>query len=452
MVIKKSLVSFLAALVWTFGFLAATTPLIAADKEKVLYSFCLVSGCADGAEPNSGLILDSAGNLYGTTANGGTTGGPCGQVGDFIGCGTVFELVRNENGGWTEKVLHTFNYDDGAEPSASLVFDGAGNLYGTTEAGGAGRCMDYSGDVIGCGTVFRLTPDSNGKWTEKVLHQFESNGKDGNGPSGSLILDASGNLYGTTGAGGTGKCPEGAAVGCGTVFQLTPGTNGQWTEKVLHSFKGGDGVGPSGVILDVAGNLFGTAHVGGAYDDGTIFELTPAANGKWTLKVLHRFGLGPDGILPNGALILDATGNLFGATLADGTPGGNCGKFGCGTVFELKPGSNGQWTEKVLHRFNGDDGSDPQGGLIFDAAGNLYGVNGTGGDNNYGTIFQLIPAPNGKWTEKVLRRFDSRDGTTPNPNLIFDANGNLYGTTRSGGANRSGCFGFGCGTVFEITP
>ncbi len=452
MVIKKHLVPFLAALVWSFGFPAATTPLLAAIKEKVLYSFCSISGCADGAEPNSGLILDGAGNLYGTTATGGTAKGECGQVGDFIGCGTVFELVRNKNGAWTEKVLHTFSYGDGAYPVASLVFDGAGNLYGTTEEGGTGRCRDYVGDVIGCGTVFELTRDKNGKWTEKVLHQFESNGKDGNGPASTLIFDASGNLYGTTGAGGTGNCPEGAGAGCGTVFQLTPGPNGQWTERVLYSFKGGGGTWPSGLILDAAGNLFGTAQTGGAYDDGTIFELIPATNGKWTVKVLHRFSLGPDGILPNGSLILDATGNLFGATLADGTPGGNCGKFGCGTVFELTPGSKGKWTEKVLHRFNGDDGSDPQGGLIFDAAGNLYGVNGTGGDNNYGTIFKLLPIADGKWTEKVLRRFNSQDGTTPNPSLIFNENGNLYGTTRSGGANRSSCFGFGCGTVFQITP
>ncbi|MGA2904008.1 MAG: choice-of-anchor tandem repeat GloVer-containing protein [Candidatus Korobacteraceae bacterium] len=231
---------------------------------------------------------------------------------------------------WNEKVLHSFNNNgvDGAEPYAGLIFDAAGNLYGTTGNGG----------VNAGGTVLELTPAGGGNWAETVLYSFcsQTNCTDGANPSASLIFDAAGNLYSTTDAGGT--------YGDGTVFELTPTAGGGWTEQVLHSFNnnGTDGAYPyAGLIFDATGNLYGTTLNGGTYqcvDEGcgTVFELTPTAGGGWTEQVLHNFGNGTDGFWPYAGLILDAAGNLYGTTQLGGT-GGNCGGYGCGTVFELTP-------------------------------------------------------------------------------------------------------------------
>jgi uncharacterized repeat protein (TIGR03803 family) len=237
-------------------------------RETLLHSF--VDNGKDGNSPDAGLIFDIAGNLYGTTAGGG--GGAC-----TGGCGAVFELVRDGNGGWTEKVLHRFSHGhgkDGYYPTANLILDAKGDLYGTTNGGGS----------FGEGTVFRLTHRANGEWTEKVLHSFDWNGKDGYYPDASLIFDASGNLYGTTSLGGTGQCTLiGIIVGCGTVFRLMPDANGRWNETILHNFQsnGKDGTEPNaGLALDGAGNLYGTTVMGGSdlcSDDGcgTVFEITP---------------------------------------------------------------------------------------------------------------------------------------------------------------------------------
>jgi uncharacterized repeat protein (TIGR03803 family) len=266
-------------------------------------------------------------------------------------------------------------------------------------------------------------------------------------------------LYGTTyygGASGTG-C---GGSGCGTVFQLAPGTNGKWTEKVLHSFKanGKDGYNPdASLIFDAAGNLYGTTNAGGASDYGTVFELVPGRNGTWTETVLYSFGQGKDGTGPTAGLIFDTAGNLYGTTSAGGT--GQCQDYngniiGCGTVFQLTPGTNGKWKEKVLHNFNynGTDGNVPQAGLTFDLTGNLYGTTQFGGANGYGSVFQLTPGPNGRWRAKVLHSFNAngKDGYNPYASLIFDVAGNLYGTTVYGGGS-GGC-GTACGTVFEIMP
>ena len=270
---------------------------------------------------------------------------------------------------------------------------------------------------------------------EKVLHSF-SGGADGTYPYGGLIFDAAGNLYGTTTSGGTSNT--------GTVFELTPAAGGTWTEKVLHSFSGGtDGIHPyAGLIFDAAGNLYGTTDLGGAYGYGTVFELTPAAGGTWTEKVLHNFNNGgTDGTRPYARLTFDAAGNLYGTTYG----GGAYNSYG--TVFELTPAAGGTWTEKVLHSFgSGTDGLIPYGGLIFDAAGNLYGTTAYGGTNDLGTVFELTPKAGGGWTEKVLYSFgDGTDGVSPLAGLIFDAAGNLYGTTQHGGT-------YNYGTVFEIAP
>src|ERR1017187_5215686 len=401
----------------------------AAAQERVLHNFN--NNGTDGLEPYAGLIVDTAGNLYGTTAGGGT-GSNCGA----FGCGTVFELTPAAGGGWTETVLHNFNNNgtDGDGPYAGLIFDAAGNLYGTTTTGGA-----YVG-----GTVFELTPNGSGGWTEKVLYSFcsQTNCTDGVSPYAGLILDAAGNLYGTTQYGGT------HYIG-GTVFELTPAAGGGWTEKVLHRFpdyNGTDGTTPlAGLIFDAAGNLYGTTQAGGTLlFRGTVFELTPAAGGTWTEQVLHSFGNGMDGSKPSAGLIFDAAGNLYGTTSQGGT-GSNC-VTGCGTVFELTPAAGGGWTETVLHSFdlNGTDGSQPFAGLIFDAAGNLYGTTYGGGTYTYGTVFELTPTAGGSWTETVLHNFgNGTDGSTPFAGLIFDAAGNLYGTTEQGGTDNYG-------TVFEL--
>lgn len=401
----------------------------ATSQEKVLYSFYDSGGAV---LPVAGVISDAAGNLYGTTFYGGASGN-----------GMVFELSPNA-GGWKRTILHSFNYDgiDGFWATGGLVFDAAGNLYGTTEFGGTGGCTSAIG---GCGTVFQLTPTVGGEWTETILHNFQ--GPDGFEVHAGLIIDAAGNLYGTTANGG--------AYNQGTVFELSPGANGNWTEKTLHSFTGGgDGGVPYGsVLLDAAGNLYGMTSEGGGpsqvcrYGCGTVFELSPAA-GHWTGKVLHNFSKNiDDGRYPYAGLIFDAAGNLYGSTLE----GGGAGRYNRGIVFELTPiaGGSGRWTEKVLYNFNKQvvDGINPSGTLIFDASGNLYDVTLVGGSNGQGTVFELTPTAAGSWTETILHDFSSQttDGANPNAGLIFGISGSLYGTTGQGGTSNEG-------TVFEIKP
>jgi uncharacterized repeat protein (TIGR03803 family) len=210
------------------------------------------------------------------------------------------------------------------------------------------------------------------------------------------------------------------------VFELTPTAGGGWTEKVLYSFGNGtDGAYPlAGLIFDAARNLYGTTSGGGTYGDGTVFELTPAGGGGWTEKVLYSFGNGTDGSDPWAGLIFDAVGNLYGTTYGGGT-------YNYGTVFELTPTAGGGWTEKVLHNFNynGTDGDYPYAGLIFDAARNLYGTTLGGGTYNSGTVFR-VNAVGGRVRVQVLHSFgNGTAGWEPYAGLIFDAVGNLYGTT-----------------------
>jgi uncharacterized repeat protein (TIGR03803 family) len=400
---NKTLILFV---VTSVAFLATASPALGASSEQVLYSFCSVSGCPDGQLSLAGMIFDKAGNLYGTTYGGGT-----------FGYGAVFELIPNQ-GSWTEKVLHSFNANgkDGYFPRAALILDAAGNLYGTTLHGGfSTTCFD------GCGTVFELTPGTNGKWTEKLLHEFSS--KEGYWPIANLILDAAGNLYGTTSAGG--------GRNYGIVFELTL-SGGKWTEKLLHEFSGKDGSVPNaGLILDTTGNLYGTTSEGGVSNYGIVFELTPGANGKWTESVLHEFN-GKFGSAPGSGLILDKAGNLYGTTQLGGA-------YNEGTVFQLVPVS-GKWTENVLHSFNpnGTDGYFPRANLILDAAANLYGTTVVGGTYGRGIVFELIPN-NGTWTETVLHSFgNGSDGAVPLGGLNLDKAGNLYGTTENGGTPGDG--------------
>jgi uncharacterized repeat protein (TIGR03803 family) len=334
-----------------------------------------------------------------------------------------------------EKVLHTFGKGKDGAYVGSLISNGAGTFYGTASGGGR-----YGG-----GMVFQLTLGTNGRWAETILHSF----KNGTGPGG-LVLDAVGNLYGVTGGGG--------ARGAGTAFKLSPGTDGKWTETVLYSF-GQDGIFPhSSLIFDAAGNLYGTTPSGGVqsssclrYGCGTVFELMRGANGKWTEKVLHYFEHPiKQGSSPASSLTFDKAGNLYGTTNEGGSL--SCGRYGCGTVFELTPNKDGTWTERLLHSFhdNGKDGYAPSSGLIFDKAGNLYGITGAGGTNASGTVFELTLEAGGRWTETVLHDFNGRDGAYPRE-LVFGGAGNLYGETYGGGSH-SGCAGqIGCGTVFQLT-
>lgn len=376
-----------------------------AQTEKIIHTF---AGGSDGANPVAGLILDSQGNLYGTTTNGGNPFG-----------GIVFELSPGVGGTWTKKILHDFgSQTDGAVLESPLTFDSKGNLYGTTVDGGD--------TASGSGTVFELSPGSDGTWTEKVLYSF-TGGADGAYPTAGVVLDSSGNIYGTTTNGGT--------SGWGTAFELVAGSGETWTEKVLHSFTGGNDGGylsGSTLILDGVGNLYGVAYQGGVHDYGVVFKLTRGSS--WSYKVIYAFPGGCGGSNPAGNLVLDRAGNLYGMASY--------------IVFELSPNSSGTWTAKALHNFaGGSDGANPYGGLAFDKAGNLYGTTGDGGAHR-GTVFELIPSSGGTWTEKILHRFSSTGGDGVYPLLTtpaIDATGHVYGTTELGGASNNG-------VVFEITP
>jgi uncharacterized repeat protein (TIGR03803 family) len=289
--------------------------------ETVLYSFCSLSNCADGANPHAGIILDVFGNLYGTTMAGGTTQNCVG------GCGTVFELSPTQSG-WTGQVLYSFLAGPyGAGPMGSLVFDAVGNLYGTTGGSGSGNG----------GTVFELSP-SNGSWLETVLYNFDdfSGSTDGVEPAAGLIFDAKGNLYGTTTRGGA--FGSGNGTGFGTVFELSPGING-WTETILYSFGGeNDGSEPkSNLVFDASGNLYGTTFAGGGARGclgngcGTVFNLTPNS-GSW-IETLFRFPINDQlGMQPNTPVLLDSAGNVYGTTTAGGAHGANDG-----VVFRIIP-------------------------------------------------------------------------------------------------------------------
>jgi uncharacterized repeat protein (TIGR03803 family) len=375
-------------------------------QERVLFSF----DHRNGASPFSGLTSDSYGNFYGTTYSGGN-----------YGDGTVFKVTPEATG----SVLHSFNAPDadGRSPIGGVTFDASGNLFGTTSEGGLYRL----------GSVFELTPATSG-WSEKLLHTFINNGEDGTTPVSGLIFDAAGHVFGTTLGGGT--------LNIGTVFELTQGANGTWTEKVIHSFNNTDGHSPfAGLILDPSGNLYGTTFYGGAYGYGVVFELTRNGGEEWSERVLHSFS-NTDGANPAASLIFDAAGNLYGVTTYGGA-------YGRGTAFELVRSASGNWRGKILYNFNsnGTDGQYPGRALVFDAIGNLYGTTQYGGAFGQGTAFKLMPGPHDRWTEHILHDFGSAagDGEQPVSTLVFGAHGHLYGTTFYGGSHKSG-------TVFEITP
>lgn len=257
---------------------------------------------SDGGNPQSGVIFDARGNIYGTNVNGGS------------GYGVVYEMTPSGDG-WTYQVLYTFTGgQDGANPASLLLFDSAGNLYGTAMSGGLPGCAGF-----GCGTVYKLSPSGSG-WTETTLYSF-TNGTDGAEPSAGLVADSAGNLYGATpGSNGNG----------GTVFELSP-SGGSWTFNLIYDLSG-PGPGPSqNLVRDAAGNLYGVTWGDGAYDQGNVFKLTPTGNG-WTYTSLHDFTDGSDGSNALGGLTMDSNGVLYGTTYDGGSS-----ECACGVVFEITP-------------------------------------------------------------------------------------------------------------------
>jgi len=403
---------------------------------KVLWSFGGAPN--DGSGPVSSLVLDSSGNLYGTTYGGGSSS-----------AGTVFELTPGLDGTWTESILYSFcptgnSCVDGAYPAAGLVFDSAGNLYGTTEGGGA--YYECSSGLAGCGTVFELSSPASpgGMWTETVLYSFcaAPGCADGFSPTSQLAIDASGRLYGTTGEGGNGHLPT------GTVFELSPAHSG-WTESVLYSFCSlghgyicPDGAMPlAGVTLGGSGNLYGTTKYGGSLQkigEGSVYKLSPGSNG-WTESLVVGSGAGSEGGNPLGSVALDKLGNLYSTFSEGGT------NFGGVFRYSLQ---NGKTT---IFSFDGTDGGYPTAGMLLDSKNRaLYGTTFIGGANGCGTVFKLAsPAQ-----ETVLYSFDSQpnyaDGCGPLAAVILGKGGNLFGTTKIGGTSTN-CQ-FGCGVVFEVNP
>jgi uncharacterized repeat protein (TIGR03803 family) len=443
-IVRRSMLGVATALAIAAGL--APWRAASADKLTPLYTFCLSASCTDGEGPQAGLLRDKSGNLYGTTEDGGAHA-----------YGTVFELTFDTSKKkWKEKVLHNFcsagnsNHPctDGANPEAAVIMDESGNLYGTTLGGGAG----------GNGTVFELVLDPATKaWKEYVIHSFcDPTCPDGYVPSGGLMRDKAGNLYGTTGGGGT--------HASGTVFELSldPATK-TWKEKVLYSFCPQTGcpdgrVPTGGVIMDKSGNLYGETESGGTCGSflgcGVVFELTfDTATKTWMDHILY----GPDGTQgssPVGGLIMES-GNLYGVT-------GSGGSHASGTVFEVTlDTTTKKWEAKVIYNFCAEsgcaNGGSPLAGVIVDKSGNLYGTTVLGGAHAYGTAFELmLDAATKKWHEKVLYSFCSRtncdDGYRPYAGLIMDGSGNLYGTTYEGGPYTPCFYGSLCGGVFELKP
>lgn len=397
-----------------------------ASKEEVLVNFNTTGFSGDF--PSGDLISDAAGNLYGVTSGGGIKGN-----------GTVFEVSPAGNGKWTTKSLYRFqpNDTDGNTPVGGLVMDSAGNLYGTTSTGGSQWCTD-DWDDLKCGTVFELSPNGSGGWSEKII--FDFNQQSGWYPTNSLTIDAAGNLYGVT------NRNIGTDFG-GTVFELQR-SGEEWTYTILHVFDAiGDGSEPSGkLIFDKSGNLYGETYVGGSASNGAVFRLTNTGSG-WNEEVLYSFGAGGSkstGMQPLGGLVWDSAGNLYGVT----DEGGQDYADGCGVVFELSPTSSGSWNETLVHTFQCTRFGylNPWSGVVFDSAGNLYGTVEDGGFADLGTLYKLQPSGNGEWKYSVVHNFlgGPGDGSAPSANVLFDAAGNLFSTTTSGGTS-------GGGTVFELT-
>ncbi len=411
----------LAALALLISVFATQLP---AQTLTVLHAF---TGGRDGAIPLAGLTMDASGNLYGTASKGGA------------GYGTVYKL-KHAGAGWTLSPLYSFQSGaDGAHPVARVVFGPNGTLYGTTEYGGTiGDCTN------GCGTVFNLQPQPTActsvlcPWIESILERFTTLAF----PESEVTFDSAGNIYGTTYTGGrlVAGGGNGCSGDCGAVYELVP-SGGSWTLNLLYSFYGAeysDGEEPvGGVTFDNAGNLYGGTSQGGSCNFGIIYQLTPSSSG-WDENRLQQ--LCNSGADPTASLIYDSSSNTFYGGSQGQTPYG----LRPPSIFTLTQ-SGGSWVYTPIYTFS-QNGGGPAGALLKDSAGNLYGTTVTGPNGSCcGTIFKLTPS-NGNWTYTDLYDFTGgSDGSTPYSNLVMDANGNLYGTASTSGAN-------GLGVIFEFTP
>jgi uncharacterized repeat protein (TIGR03803 family) len=396
----------------------------AAWQQTVLYNF---EGRADGSNPMAPLVADKSGALYGTSS------GLNGR--NKFHMGSVFKLTPPAAGQtkWGYTLIWEFRRGthDGAVPMGGVVFDSSGALYGTTEGGG----------TTNGGIVFKLTPPAAGQtaWTETILANLTG------GTVAGVLPRPDGALYGVTTGGGN---------GAGTVFRLSPPAQGQtkWRYTRIHAFQDGiDGMGPrAALIADSSGALYGTTSQGGAANAGTVFKLTPPANGQtaWTRTVLHAFQHGTDGAAPVASVTLGKNGVLYGTTELEGNPACTI-DIGCGTVFSLTPPSDGgtAWVETVLHSFNGPDGAYPTASVIIRPDGKLLSITAEGGAADDGVAFQLTPPVTGQtnWSGKLLHIFTGgKDGGAPLAGLLL-RHGTYFGTTERGGK-------IGYGTVFALTP
>jgi uncharacterized repeat protein (TIGR03803 family) len=370
----------------------------------------------EGEYADTDLETDIADNIYGTTVLGGEFGG-----------GTVFQLSPTPNG-WVHTVLYSFTGGaDGGEPYKGVTLDSEGNLYGTAVTGGSGSCEG------GCGVAYKLTK-SGGTWTQTIIHAF-TGGNDGSGPGARLTVDPSGNVYG--------MAPTGGAYGLGTIYKIHQEPNGAWTFKVIHAFTGGadGGSGSAGRMILRNGRLYGAATTGGTYGSGIVFEITPRGAGRWDFRTIYSFRGQPDGSFPYGALLFNSSGNIYGTTYYGGANN-------IGAVYELSPRPIGEWNENVLYSFQGGtDGNSPISNLVFGGAGNLdlYGTTSEGGLGR-GTIFKLSPVGGGQWTETVVHLFQGPpDGAFAYNGLVVGRLRSFYGATVHGGDDDDGC-------VYKFTP
>jgi hypothetical protein len=388
-------------------------------KYGVLHNF---GAAGDGTTPYGPPVLDSRGNLFGVTTDGGTGSKQC-----SLGCGTVFELIRHPNGTWQEELLHDFTAGgESAFPHGSLIFDSSGSLYGTTSGylsfavGGIFKlsvsqgswefAMLYSdhagpglvfdklgnlygeigpGDYYGAGAIGELSSGSNG-WDYTELYSFCSQRGcyDGMGPPAPPVWDGKGNMFGTTTDGGIGQPTCWTYAGCGVIFEASPNGDGTWTYHVLHRFlehSSSDGQSPAvGLVMDAAGNFYGSTSLGGVHNQGRVFKLS-MSGGRWKEIPLYDFPDCAVGCYPGGGTMArDKAGNLYGA--ANGG-GGNCG-YTCGVIFKLTPQKGGRWKYSVVHKFSGPDGGFPWG-VILDDKGNIFGTTTNGGTYNAGVAFEI---------------------------------------------------------------
>jgi hypothetical protein len=428
------------------------TPSLATTSPSLTSLYLFSGGATNSGEPNGAVAQDASGALYGFTGQGGVTS--C-FPGNTAGCGTMFKLTPPKTGqsNWIYSLLWDFPASkmDGYfyyGTSGTPIFDSNGNIYGSAPAGGVNNPANCSpAGVPGCGVIFELSPPAQGKtkWTETILWDF-TGGADGSAPQPGLARDSSGALYGETQVGG--------ANGTGTVFKVQPPAAGKtaWTETTLYNFLPTD-VDPVGTpLLDASGDIFGLVSSGGTGSSGTVYELTPPAAGstKWKRRTIYNVGGGAKGNVPWGGLVFGSAGELYG-TANNGGSNANLG----GTVFELVPRKNGTYVPKILWNFGTNDGKSPQGPLLIDKSGAIFGTTEAvvyspekGFTPPYGAVWKLAKvAGKAKWSRTVIWPFTSgSDGAYPGP-LFVDSNGTLYGMTAGGGNPAPNEWG----VVFSVT-